>query len=455
MSYLDLDFKTPNKNNGKAPSSAFKNTHKSPLNSKTKVFIALFVAMSLTTISIIFYMGRQPAPVESQDRLITPAKIPQKIIEPLLHKNIEKKLKSTLVTIKNGDTLSTIFDQQGLPNSLLYKLMSDSEHGNVLKSIKAKQTLEFSIGEDKQLLQLTYQPNITQTITYARNQSNDFYSQIINNPLEAIPTYRSGTIESSLFLAAAANDIPETVIMNLVSIFGWDIDFALDIRKGDAFQLIYNEMYQDGEKVKSGRILAAEFTNQNKTYQAIFFEDENGDGNYYSPDGKSMRKAFLRNPVKFSRISSGFTNRRWHPVLSKWRSHKGVDYAAPKGTPIYAAGDGKVIHAANKGGYGRTVIIKHGGKYTTLYAHLNSFNQKARQGRYVKQGQVIGYVGSSGLATGPHLHYEFRVSGVHRNPLTVKLPAANPINKKYASAFNKERLKLLNMMKLMSKNQDE
>ena len=162
-----------------------------------------------------------------------------------------------------------------------------------------------------------------------------------------------------------------------------------------------------------------------------------------------MRKAFLRNPVKFSRISSRFTTKRWHPVLSKWRSHKGVDYAASRGTPIFAAGDGRVVHKGRKGGYGRAIVIKHGGKYTTLYGHLNSYNKNIRQGKRVKQGQTIGYVGSSGLATGPHLHYEFRVSGVHRNPLTVRLPAAQPINKKYKDSFLQAKDKLLNMLRIM------
>ena len=217
--------------------------------------------------------------------------------------------------------------------------------------------------------------------------------------------------------------------MELANIFGWDIDFALDIRAGDHFTVIYEERFLNGEKIGNGPILAAEFVNQGRSYKAIRYSDAGNRSDYYSPTGLSMRKAFLRTPVDFRRISSRFGKRK-HPILNRMRMHTGVDYAASRGTPIRAAGDGKVIHKGRKGGYGRTVIIQHGGRYSTLYAHMNSYRRGVYTGKRVKQGQIIGYVGSSGRATGPHLHYEFRVNGVHRNPLTVKLPSAKPINSK-------------------------
>jgi murein DD-endopeptidase MepM/ murein hydrolase activator NlpD len=274
---------------------------------------------------------------------------------------------------------------------------------------------------------------------------------VINYQLDAYPVYREGTIESSLFEAAADADIPEDVIMNLVGIFGWDIDFSLDIRRGDRFGIVYEELYRDDVKIRSGRILAARFINNGKTYRAVLYTDPEGNSDYYSPDGKSMRKAFLRSPVEFSRISSRFSNKRWHPILSKWRSHKGVDYAAPRGTPVKAAGDGKVIHVGTQGGYGRLVVIRHGGRYTTAYGHLNGYARGIRVGAKVKQGQIIGYVGSSGLATGPHLHYEFRVNGVHRNPLTVKLPEAEPVQPSYLADFEENTRIYLSMLRLMDR----
>jgi murein DD-endopeptidase MepM/ murein hydrolase activator NlpD len=216
-------------------------------------------------------------------------------------------------------------------------------------------------------------------------------------------------------------------IMALSNIFGWDVDFALDIRKGDRFSLVYEELHLDGVKYKNGKILAATFENQGRKLKAVLYRDSKGDENYFTPDGESMRKAFIRTPVDFARISSHFNLKRKHPVLHKVRAHRGTDYAAPTGTPVKAAGDGKVLSAGTKGGYGKTIVLQHGQKISTLYAHLHKYARGVRSGARVKQGQVIGYVGSTGMSTGPHLHYEFRVNGIHRNPVKVKLPHAQPI----------------------------
>jgi len=296
---------------------------------------------------------------------------------------------------------------------------------------------------------MKYEPEITRTLLIQRTEGQSFNSKVTNFQLDAYPVYREGVIKSSLFEAAAKSNIPESVIMDLAGIFGWDIDFSLDIRKGDRFGIVYNELYKDDVKIRNGRILAAEFVNNGKTYRAVYYVDPKGEGDYYDEEGKSMRKAFLRSPVEFSRISSRFSNKRWHPVLSKWRSHKGVDYAASRGTPVRAAGDGKIRFAGTKGGYGRAIIIQHGGRYTTLYGHLHRYAKGARTGKKVKQGQIIGYVGSSGLATGPHLHYEFRVNGVHRNPLTVRLPEAKPVHSSYLANFKDKTSVYLSMLQLM------
>ena len=238
--------------------------------------------------------------------------------------------------------------------------------------------------------------------------------------------------------------------MDMASVFGYDIDFAQDIRQGDEFDVIYEQKVANGKVVGTGNILSARFTNRGKTYTAVRYTNKQGNSSYYTADGNSMRKAFIRTPVDFARISSRFSMGRKHPILNKIRAHKGVDYAAPRGTPIKAAGDGKVLLAGRRGGYGNTVIIQHGNTYRTLYGHMQGFAKGVQTGGTVKQGQVIGYIGTTGLSTGPHLHYEFRVNGVHRNPLTVKIPAAQPLAKKYRVAFQKISAPLQTKLDILS-----
>jgi murein DD-endopeptidase MepM/ murein hydrolase activator NlpD len=253
----------------------------------------------------------------------------------------------------------------------------------------------------------------------------------------------AGQIQSSLFESGMKAGMSDKLIMELAHIFGWDIDFALDLRQGDSFKVVYDEEYLDGEKFNDGDILAAEFTNRGKTFRAVRYTDAEDNTHYYTPEGDSMRKTFTRTPVHFSRISSKFNPNRKHPILKTSRPHNGVDYAAPTGTPVLATGDGKVAFVGTKGGYGHTVVLNHGGKYSTLYAHLSKFKSGLKAGQRIKQGQVIAYVGMSGLATGPHLHYEFRVNGVHKNPLTVALPKAEPLNKQYMADFKLQSQPLL------------
>jgi murein DD-endopeptidase MepM/ murein hydrolase activator NlpD len=225
--------------------------------------------------------------------------------------------------------------------------------------------------------------------------------------------------------------------MDMAGIFEWDIDFIQDVREGDRFTVIYEELWRDGVKLRDGEIIAAEFVNQGKSFRAARFRDETGRSGYFTADGRSVRKAFIRAPLNFTRVSSNFNPSRRHPVLNTIRAHRGVDYAAPSGTPIRAAGDGKVLFRGVQGGYGNTIILQHGGNITTLYGHMSRFGS-AREGARVSQGDVIGYVGKSGLATGPHLHYEYRVNGVHRNPRTVALPPADPVPAERQAEFQSE-----------------
>ncbi len=343
--------------------------------------------------------------------------------------------------IKTGDNLTTLFKRAGLGPREVYRVSQAVSGSDALKRLRPGQTLAFLI-EDGLLRKLRHAQDQLNTTLIEMTDIGYQVQQLERTP-EARTAYAEGSISRSLFLDAAEAGLSNKTIMQLAEIFGWDIDFALDIREGDHFRVLYEQDYLDAEPLDQSRILAAEFINQGKTFSAVRFTDSRGDSQYFAPDGRSMRKAFLRSPVDFSRISSRFKPERYHPVLGKKRPHRGVDYAAATGTPIKAAGDGKIIWRGTKGGYGRTIILQHGGNITTLYAHMSRYQKGLSNGSRVKQGQVIGYVGSSGLATGPHLHYEFRTNGVHRNPLTVALPAAKPIADKERTAFQAESKRLL------------
>jgi len=338
--------------------------------------------------------------------------------------------------VKSGDSLARLFDRAGVAPAQLDQLMKLGKETKKLKRIFPGDIIKIISDEDGVLQALRYDINHKSYLLVER-EGDEFIAATHKHELDKLEAHASGVIESSLFLAAQDAGISQNIIMELANIFGWDIDFALDIRKGDSFSVLYDELYRDGEKISDGDILAAEFINNGKTYRAVRYSNPKSDrSEYFTPNGKSMKKAFLRTPVNFTRISSKFTTSRYHPVLHRFRSHKGVDYAAKRGTPIYAAGNGKVIFKGKKGGYGNVIILQHGSKYTTLYAHVKSYNRKLRIGSKVTQGQTIAYVGSSGLATGPHLHYEFRVNGTHRNPLTVHLPTSNPVPKRYMDDFD-------------------
>lgn len=346
------------------------------------------------------------------------------------------------VTVKRGDSLALIFDRLGLTQQQLHTLLEQGGAASNLKKIYPGQTFRVMSSADNGLEKLTYRIDNLSTLEVTRNGDGFDVSTSHRTP-EFRTNHASGIITSNLFLAAGKAGMSDNITMELAGIFGWDIDFALDIREGDAFTVLYEEMYLDGESIGNGEIIAAEFINQGKTYQAFRYTDKSGKTDYYSLDGKSMRKTFLRTPVELARISSRFNLKRKHPILNKIRAHKGVDYAAARGTPVKATGNGKIVHRGKKGGYGNTIVIQHGSEYSTLYAHLSKYRGGLKVGSRVSQGQVIGYIGSSGLATGPHLHYEFRVNGVHRDPLRVKLPGAEPLDGKYMSDFKSQAQALI------------
>lgn len=358
----------------------------------------------------------------------------------------------TSVKVRKGDSLAHIFKRQHLDAADLHTIMHLGKITRTLSSLKPGQMFRFQKNAGGQLEAMEYEINQLESLLVSRQPDEQFEARAIQHTLDKRLAYTAGNITSSLFEAGKQSGMTDNLIMELVGIFGWDIDFAMDIRNGDHFSVLYEEQYLEGEKVREGPIVAAEFTSQGRNYRAVRYTDANGRTDYYTPDGHSMRKAFLRTPVDFRRISSRF-GLRHHPTLNRMKMHTGVDYAAKSGTPIKAAGDGKIVFRGRKGGYGRAVIIQHGGRYSTLYAHMRGFKKGQYVGKRVKQGQIIGYVGSSGRATGPHLHYEFRVNGVHRNPLTVKLPDAAPIKKAYRQDFKLKTSGLLSQLDLYKRTQ--
>ncbi len=472
MSYLNQDFKSPRPTKRQRrffPASVLVNRITRVLTALTTLLGAILLMLSLLPDSSarnedsnlkpqrLHYSVLLPKQDSTAPILYTPIQASQPIVEPTpsnLDGTTPKPALPDWKTIKvqSGDTLAAIFSRAGLSPTTTYQVVQLDPQTRKLARIRPGQKIAILTDKDKQLLGLKYMPDLTQTLIITRQQDGQLTSEIQHHKLNPIPVFKSGVITSSLFEAANKNHIPENIIMGLAGIFGWDIDFALDIRKGDRFAVVYNELYKEGKKIRDGRILAAKFINRGKVFKALYYTDPKGNSGYFTPDGKSMRKAFLRSPVKFTRISSRFTLRRWHPILAKWRSHKGVDYAAPRGTPIRAAGDGKVIKVAVSRSYGKVIFLQHGATYTTVYAHMSRFAHGMHKGKRVKQGQIIGYVGSTGYATGPHLHFEFRVNGVHRNPLTVKLPAAKPINPAYRKDFKQRTHRYLVMLDLMDEH---
>lgn len=347
-------------------------------------------------------------------------------------------------SVKSGDNLSLLFQRAGLSDRDVYEFTHSNADAKALRKIYPGHQLAFQIDDEGKLQQLRHIENKLKSKLYVREDAG-FVSHADTRIPDIKPAYRESTITSSLVQAAKAPGVnmSDSLTMALAEIFGWDIDFALDIRRGDSFKVLYEEKFLDGEALGHGDILAAEFINQGERYQAVRFIDENGRAQYFTPDGKSMRKEFLRAPLDFRRISSSFNPRRLHPIAKTVRPHRGTDYAANRGTPVWASGDGRVIRSSYDRNNGNIVVIQHGNGIQTKYLHLNK--RYVKKGDRVRQKQTIGSVGSTGLATGPHLHYEFLLSGVHRNPATIvkKLPQAKSIEQSQETAFKDQALPLI------------
>jgi murein DD-endopeptidase MepM/ murein hydrolase activator NlpD len=410
---------------------------------KPNTKILPFILLAVFGVLLIYDAGVEQEEVPSE--IITETlSLPTQSIPSIQTKKIH--------TVKDGENLSLIFEQYKVPLNETYKIFK-KDIANEVKNILPNDRIEF-LSLDGKLQKiiihksplLSYQVQVLPEIVINRAEKEP----------ELIQSFRSGLIESSFYLAGLKNDIPESVIMDLAYIFAWDIDFVFDIRVGDKFKLLYETPFVDGQQIENGSILFAEFYNQSNRFTAIRYKGKNKEWEYFNENGGSLEKAFLRAPLDFAYVSSHFNPNRRHPILNTIRAHNGVDYAAKRGTPIRATGEGVIQSVGWKSGYGRTIVIRHGGEITTLYAHLDKYHPLIAKGAKVSQGQTIGYVGDSGLATAPHLHYEFRIGEKRTDPLKVALPSASPLDKSNMDQFQSFRNNYIEIAdQLLSKDPNE
>lgn len=393
---------------------------------------ALFVLLFVPPVAVVTAFGIAPdsAPVDVQQTLVRePLDLPE-----LAPQDAPPARFVTQERVLRGDTVAALFERLGVRDAKALDFLKGDATGRLIfRQLVPGRTLQAETSPEGELLALRYFVNSASLLEVTRGAEGLRARQRVIGEAPRI-VYKTAAIRSSLFAATDAAGIPDAVAMQIARVFATDIDFHSDLRRGDRFSVIYEMVYEAGELVGPGRILAAQFVNDGRVYHAVLFRDDEGNEGYYSLDGSNRAKAFLRSPVEFSRVSSGFGT-RFHPIFKNWRAHTGVDFAAPKGTRVLATADGHVVSAGWHGGYGNAVEIRHGSGITTLYGHLSAFASGIRAGARVQQGQAIGYVGATGYATGPHLHYEFRIAGVFQDPLRVALPKAEPVPARLRGQF--------------------
>ena len=404
---------------------------------KTPIRLVLITFLIAVVSIILIYvdsLNNEPLAIEE----ITISRDLSESLTPIKSKQIH--------TVRKGDSLSVIFEDKQVPLNTAYKIF-DFDKNNLLSSIIPGDIMEFNyMGNDLLSIEI-----IKDDVNSILIKTEDEISIVnIKKEAQTITSFGFGEIRDSFYKSAKDVGIPDSIIMDFAYIFGWDIDFIFDVRKGDKFSVIYETEFSEGEKISSGDIVFAEFTNREKKYIAQRFFDDVQGKQYFNENGENVKKAFLRAPLDFAYISSHFNPNRMHPILHKIKAHNGVDYAAKRNTPVKASGDGVISFIGRQSGYGRTVEIKHGGNIKTLYAHLERFNTKLKVGSKVKQGEIIAFVGDSGQATGPHLHFEFWQGEIRSDPVKVKLPSAKPVNNSQRNEF--EDLLALNLNKLNEYN---
>ncbi len=378
--------------------------------------------------------GTAPSTVEISIAQQTVVEQLAPIVAPLAQRDNEYFVREDRV--QRGDSVASLLARLGIQDDVAFRFLRDSTKSQALfRQLRPGKNVTAHVGTNGELQTLIYPLNTGDHALFIERRDGQLQATERALPLEPQVQMKTGEIQFSLFGATDDAGVPDSVAIQLAEIFGGDIDFHRDLRRGDRFSVVYETFSYLGKPVRTGRILAAEFVNDGKPYRAVWFENSEGKGSYYTPEGKNLRTAFLRSPLEFSRISSGFTTARFHPILQTWRAHKGVDYAAPTGTRVKSTADGTVDFIGNKGGYGRVVVLRHQGRYTTVYGHLSAYAAGLHQGSRVAQGEVIAYVGSSGWATGPHLHYEFRINDVQQNPLSIALPTVVSLTPQQLATF--------------------
>jgi murein DD-endopeptidase MepM/ murein hydrolase activator NlpD len=405
-------------------------THKSSTSQRRRGWFAALAAIPLFGVVAAFGIAPDtlvdPIPVERVVREIALPSVQPAESDPPAFVREER--------INRGDTVAGLLARLNVDDPDAVQFLRQSKDAKPLAELRAGRSVRAETTQTGALLSVSYLTPEGKVFKVKR-EGDGFKASQQTPDLERRLLMKSGEIRSSLFAATDAAGLSDAVASQIAEIFSSEIDFHRDLRRGDRFAVVYETFFHEGEQVRPGRVIAAEFVNQGRSYQAVWFETAEGQGAYYTPDGRSLRKAFLRSPLEFTRISSGFSM-RFHPILQQWRAHRGIDYAAPVGTRVRATGDGVVEFAGSQGAYGNLVILKHAGQYSTYYAHLSGFANGVRKGTRIQQGEVIGFVGQTGLATGPHLHYEFLIAGVQHDPLKVVLPEAQPITRELRAGFD-------------------
>lgn len=403
------------------------------LTQEHKMRLRWLVALSsLPLLGVVTAFGIVPAPEVQPNNLKT-------VVEEIALPSFAQAGSDTATFWRNervqrGDTVVELLRRLNVEDAAASEYLRGDRAAESFRQLAIGKAVQAETGMDGSLLALRYLGNEGNQIIIEKN-AEGFNVRTLPPQLEERVFVRSGEIKSSLFAATDEIALPDAAASQLAEIFGGDIDFHHDLRKGDKFTVVYEMAYSNGEPVRTGRIRAAEFINRGKVYRAVYFQKDENHGDYYTPEGKSMHKAFLRSPLEYSRVSSGFSSSRLHPVLGTWRAHKGVDYAAPIGTKVKVTADGVVSFVGKQGGHGNMISVDHQGRYTTVYGHLSRFADSIRRGQRVAQGEIIGYVGTTGLTTGPHLHYEFKINGQQRDPLRVALPDGAPVSTTQKAEF--------------------
>lgn len=413
-------------------------------------FLSASAALMMLGMAAAF--GTAPSTVMYPGRFID--EIDHPAISPSLDVESNTAVHARETRIQRGDTVSALLARLDIQDDQLANFLRSNKEAEALsRQLVPGRTLTAHIASDGSLQSLLFPLNGKDGILHIQRTHSGLTARVQDIQLETGLTLQTAVINYSLFGAADDAGIPDSVATQLADIFGGDIDFHRDLRKGDQFSVIYETASHLGKPVRTQRILAAEFINDGKTYRAFWYQGDDGAGGYYTADGSSVKKAFLRSPLEFSRISSGFSNARYHPILKETRAHRGIDYAAPTGTRVKATGDGTIDFAGIQGGYGKVIMVRHAGNKTTVYGHLSGFAPGIQRGSRVSQGDIIGYVGATGMATGPHLHYEFRVAGIHQNPLAITLPPAPPLSPSQMTEFRPYADKQISLVSSMRHTQ--